>query len=145
MNNTQAIVARVAELYAWIDQAVKELDHIAEPCRACGQCCDFVAYDHRLFVTTPELIFFQARLTDPVKSMTTGRCPYQEQARCSVYDMRFLGCRIFGCARPDAWQNEVMETALQRFKALCDEFDIPYQYMDLATALDQDAAQFSRG
>ncbi len=145
MKNSQTIVARVAELYAWIDRAVKELDHIAEPCRACGQCCDFLAYDHRLFVTTPELIFFQAQLTEPLRSMTTGCCPYQEQGRCSVYDIRFLGCRIFGCGRPCGWQNEVMETALQRLKVLCDEFEIPYQYMDLARTLNNNAARFSQG
>jgi Fe-S-cluster containining protein len=135
MKDTQTICARVAELYAWVDRAVKELDHISEPCQACGQCCDFKAYDHRLFLTSPEFIFFQAHLTDPVKAMTTGRCPYQVQGKCSVYDIRFLGCRIFGCTRPDGWQDELMETALQRFKALCDELDIPYQYVDLATAL----------
>jgi len=124
----------VAELYAWVDQQIQGLE--SEPCQACGKCCDFVAYDHRLFVTTPELIYFQLELAEPVKPMTTGRCPYQEQEKCSIYDIRFLGCRIFGCTRPDTFQNELMESALQRLRELCDEFDISYEYMDLATVLN---------
>ena len=143
MNNTQAIVARVAELYAWIDQEIQGLE--CAPCQACAKCCDFVAYDHRLFVTTPELIFFQLQLAGPVRPMPTGRCPYQEQGRCSVYDLRFLGCRIFGCTRPDTFQNELTESALQRLKALCDEFDIGYEYMDLATVLNLASPASAKG
>ena len=135
MKNIQAIVARVAELYAWIDQAIQEQETSGPSCRACGQCCDFEAYDHRLFVTTPELIFFQLQLNEPVKSMTTGRCPYQEQKKCSVYEIRFLGCRIYGCRRSLSFQTELTEAALQRIRELCEEFDFSYQYVDLATAL----------
>jgi len=143
MKNIQAIVTRVAELYAWVDQQIQGLE--SEPCQACGNCCDFVAYDHRLFVTTPELTYFQLELNGPVKPMPAGRCPYQEQERCTVYDMRFLGCRIFGCTRPDAFQNELMERALQRLRALCEEFDISYEYVDLATALNLAAPAATRG
>ena len=71
MKDIQAILARVAELYAWVDQQIQGLE--CSPCQACGQCCDFSGYDHRLFVTTPELIHFQLQLTEPVRSMTTGR------------------------------------------------------------------------
>jgi Fe-S-cluster containining protein len=139
MNNTQAIVARVAELYAWVDQEIQDHDAAAGSCLACAQCCDFVAYDHRLYVTTPELIYFKAQLgSEPVKPMSTGRCPYQEGQKCSVHTIRFLGCRIFCCKGQSQFQNELMETALQRLKALCEEFDIPYQYTDLATALNQE-------
>jgi len=145
MNNTQVIVTRVAELYAWIDQEIQNHGDVAGSCRACGQCCDFAAYDHRLFVTTPELIFFQVQLNDPVKSMTAGRCPYQAQEKCSVYEIRFLGCRIFGCERSSSFQTELMETALQRLRELCDEFDIPYGYLDLAKALNLAAPAVTSG
>jgi Fe-S-cluster containining protein len=136
MKNIQGIVARVAELYAWVDQAIQAQETTGPSCRACGQCCDFSAYDHRLFVTTPELIYFQLRLAEPVKFMTTGRCPYQVQEKCSVYKIRFLGCRIFGCERSLSLQAELTETALQRIRDLCEEFDFAYRYVDLATALN---------
>jgi len=123
----------VAELYAWVDQQIQGLEHA--PCQACGQCCDFTGYDHRLFVTTPELIFFQLSLNAPVKSMSTGRCPYQMEGKCSVYEIRFLGCRIFGCKRPDEFQTELTESALQRIREICEEFDFAYRYVDLPTAL----------
>ena len=79
MKDIQAILARAAELYAWVDQQIQGLE--CSPCQAAGQCCDFSGYDHRLFVTTPELIHFQLQLTEPVRSMTTGGCPYQEQRK----------------------------------------------------------------
>ncbi len=140
MNNTQAIVARVAEFYTWIDQEIRDHDTVTGSCLTCGQCCDFQAYDHRLFVTTPELIFFKAQLAEPVKPMSTGRCPYQEHKKCSVHAVRFFGCRIFCCKGQAQFQNDLMEVALQRIKAVCEEFDIPYEYVDLPTALNQDTA-----
>ena len=33
-------------------------------CRACGKCCDFKNFGHRLYVTTPELIYFKEKVSN---------------------------------------------------------------------------------
>ena len=70
-----------------------------------------------------------------LKTMPTGRCPYQQGPKCTVHEHRFAGCRIFGCDGDPDFQSELSEEALRRLKALCEEFQVPYRYQDLATAL----------
>ena len=131
-----ALIARVAELYAWIDTELEADPNLAGKCQGCGQCCNFEAYDHRLFVTTPELLYFQHRLnTRPVRTMTGGTCPYQEQNRCTIHTFRFAGCRIFCSHGCEEFQGALTERVLTRLKALCVEFELPYRYMDLKAAL----------
>ncbi len=55
METNSPVVSAVAEVYAFIDSRVAETD---SSCKVCGKCCDFDSYDHRLFVTTPELVYF---------------------------------------------------------------------------------------
>jgi Fe-S-cluster containining protein len=130
------LLEKVAALYDWI-----EARRVQEPirsgrCKACGACCDFPAYDHRLYVTPLELAYLAAKLgTQELQAMSTGRCPYQQGARCTVHEHRFLGCRVFCCDGDPDFQSELSEEALRRLKALCEEFRIPYRYQDLATAL----------
>ncbi len=130
------LVEEVAAVYGWIDSQIGQDPIRAGCCKACGACCDFPAYDHRLFVTPPELIYLGVKVGTPeLKPMTTGRCPYQQGLTCTVHGYRFTGCRIFCCAGDPGFQGEVSEEALRRLKALCEEFGVPYRYQDLATAL----------
>ena len=77
-----------------------------------------------------------------VKPMTTGRgstslttgCPYNIEGKCSVYEHRFSGCRIFSCKGDTDFQSRLSERALKKFKSLCTDLQIPYRYTDLATA-----------
>jgi hypothetical protein len=50
--------------------------------------------------------------------------------------LRFAGCRIFFCEGDADFQSELSESVISRFKSLCTEFDIPYIYSDLRTALN---------
>ncbi len=158
------LIEAVAAVYEWIAaQQIRE-PHRAGQCNACGACCDFPAYGHRLYVTTPELIYLTAKLnvlspagggwaTNPEISlkntgsiclfpshrllpMPTGRCPYQQDNRCAIHEHRFAGCRIFTCRGDPDFQSELSEAALKRFKTLCEESQIPYRYQDLPTALN---------
>ena len=126
----------IAAIYDWIE-ARREQDFThAGRCKACGACCDFRAYDHRLFVTPLELAYLAAKLGgQELRPMPTGRCPYQQGTECTVHEHRFAGCRIFCCDGDPEFQNELSEEALRRFKALCEEFQVPYRYQDLAAAL----------
>ncbi len=130
------LVEEVAAIYDWIDARMKQDSARAGRCQACGACCDFPAYDHRLFVTPPELMHLAAKLGTPeLKRMTTGRCPYQNGSICTVHEHRFTGCRIFCCNGDLDFQSELSEAALGRLKALCEELRVSYRYQDLATAL----------
>jgi Fe-S-cluster containining protein len=130
------LIEEVASLYEWIGEQLRQEAARVGRCNACGACCDFPSYGHRLFVTPPELIYAAARLDVPrLLPMPAGRCPYQQGNRCGIHEHRFVGCRIFHCRGDWAFQGELSEAALKRLKALCEEFRVPYRYMDLPTAL----------
>ena len=131
------LLKRVAEIYKWLDSQIRESVHLAGICEVCGKCCDFAQLDHHLFVTTPEWMYLAANLgAENVKPMTTSQCPYNITGKCSVYEHRFSGCRIFSCKGDTDFQSRLSESALKRFKSICKEFQIPYRYTDLATALN---------
>ena len=131
------LLERVAEIYAWLELRIRRRSDMDGTCRACGDCCDFETFDHRLFVTPPEVIYLAANLSvDNVKAMPTGRCPYNIDGKCGIYEYRFAGCRIFFCQGDADFQSELSESALAGLKSICTEFEIPYRYLDLATALN---------
>ena len=147
------LIKKVAEIYKWLDSQINNNSELTGVCSVCGKCCDFAQFDHRLFVTTPELMYLAAYLgAENVRPMTTGRgstprlcsgqaslttgCPYNIGGKCSVYEHRFSGCRIFSCKGDTDFQNRLSETAVKKFKAICEQFQIPYRYTDLATALN---------
>jgi Fe-S-cluster containining protein len=130
------LLQEVGAIYDRIEARRAQEPARAGRCRACGACCDFPAYDHRLYVTPPELAYLAAKLgVRELEPMVTGRCPYQEGARCTVHEYRFAACRIFGCEGDPDFQSELSEAALRRLKALCEESRIPYRYQELAAAL----------
>lgn len=136
------VVAEVAVLYDWIDTQLQQDRELVGECAACGACCDFVSYDHLLFVTPPEMIYLAAKLNVPsLRQMTSERCPYQEEERCTIHRHRFTGCRIFCCNGDRDFQAELTETVLGKLKSICERYQIAYQYADLGTAL----ATFSTG
>jgi Fe-S-cluster containining protein len=125
---------KVAEIYDWLDSQTSSYNNL---CKSCGQCCYFANLDHRLFVTTPEVMYLAANLGGKnIKPMTANRCPYLTDGKCSVYKYRFAGCRIFCCKADKDVQSRLSESALKKLKSICEEFQIPYRYIDLAIALN---------
>ncbi|MBN2182521.1 MAG: YkgJ family cysteine cluster protein [Sedimentisphaerales bacterium] len=136
-NTPLAGLQKVAEIYEWIERQIYAKNNLVGQCNACGRCCDFDAYDHRLYVSTPEIIYLAASLgVENLKPMTTGKCPYNIDGRCGVYQYRFAGCRIFSCKADVDFQSRLTEAALKKLKSLCTEYEIPYLYTDLASALN---------
>ncbi|MHC4741932.1 MAG: YkgJ family cysteine cluster protein [Planctomycetota bacterium] len=130
------VVEKVEEVYQWLDRQIREQAQGRE-CEACGDCCDFEAFEHRLFVTPPELAYLAAKPGgEELRSMPTGRCPYNIDGKCTIYEHRFAGCRIFACKGDEDFQSRLSEWALEKFKSICTDFDIPYRYADLASALN---------
>jgi hypothetical protein len=127
---------KVAEIYDWLEAQISG-SNTKGLCRACGECCDFDVFDHRLFITLPELIYLKVNLGgENIMSMPTSRCPYNIEGKCTVYEYRFAACRIFYCSGDSDFQSELSEMALTKLKSLCAEFQIPYCYSDLANALN---------
>jgi len=139
------LLEKVAEIYNWLDTQIRDNNKLTGQCNACGKCCDFDKFDHHLFVTPPELMYLTtgqqaANLgAENIKSMPTKRCPYNIDGKCTVYEYRFAACRIFCCDADADFQSELSESALKKLKSLCTEFQIPYRYTDLATALNTKA------
>jgi Fe-S-cluster containining protein len=131
------LIAEMADLYDWIDAQVEQDPDRAGRCDACGACCDFHAYDHRLYVTPPELMYLAARLNaTALKPMLGRRCPYQQGSSCTVHEHRFAACRIFCCKGDSGFQSELSEAVLKKLKALCERLEIPYRYQDLPAAVE---------
>ena len=130
------LIKRVAEIYDWLETQIAD-GNTKGRCRACGECCDFESFDHRLFITGPELMYLRANLGgENIMPMATGRYPYNIEGKCTVYEYRFAACRIFCCSADEDFQSELSETTLKKLKSLCEEFQIPYRYSDLANALN---------
>ncbi len=137
MTSNNHLLKKVAEIYNWLDLQTRYYSDLAMGCDACGRCCDFAQLDHRLFVTTPELVYLSANLGDEnIKPMASTRCPYSISVKCAIYKHRFAGCRIFYCKADADFQSRLSESALKKFKLLCTEFQIQYRYTDLAVALN---------
>lgn len=147
------ILTSVSDIYDWLDSQIREAADLTGGCDACGKCCNFGGpatvsgqepvplsergFDHVLFVTAPEVMYFAENLgSENMKPMPTSRCPYNISGKCSVYEHRFAGCRIFCCKADTDFQSGLSESVAKKFKAICTEFHIPYRYTDLATALN---------
>jgi Fe-S-cluster containining protein len=132
----EKLLQEVAEIYNWLDSQISE--KLSGKCEACGQCCDFITFDHRLYVTIPELMYLAAKLkVDTLKSMPQGQCPYNIEGKCSVYLYRFSGCRIFNCKADTEVQSELSEITIGKLKQLSAKFGVTYRYSDLAAALNE--------
>jgi hypothetical protein len=138
VSEDREIIAEIDRLYQWIDQTLANHRAQAGECNACGKCCDFDAYGHRLYVTHAEMLYFSEKIgTDNLKPMPSGACPYRVNHRCSVHEYRFSGCRIYGCQGDAEFQNQLTEQALDKIKAWCDTLGVPYEYSDLRQALNR--------
>ena len=118
-------------IYSQLDEQIKENP---ADCSACGKCCDFASFGHELFVTSAEMIYLKHNVG--TKPMPTDRCPYQVDNKCTIHPHRFAACRIFFCKANEDFQSELSEQTLNKLKSLCTEFNLPYRYTDLATALN---------
>ena len=132
--------AFLAEIGQILAEASADTDQ-ADDCRACGQCCRFAEFGHRLYVSTGELALLT--LSPPPAAVQPGRCPYQTGPACTARDRRALGCRLFVCQSGSA---ERSAAAYERFHARirhCHaDHALPYLYVELAAGLAELAGGF---
>jgi Fe-S-cluster containining protein len=132
----QAIIEAVERIYSSLEA---ELLQTPDKCKACGKCCDFEFFDHKLYITAPELVYFKTKLAEnkiPLLPMTAGVCPYRRDGKCSVYPWRFAGCRIFNCTGNADLQSQLSEGTIASCKLLCEQLELKYRYMDLKNGLE---------
>ncbi len=135
MQPDSRLLKAVELVYNWLEMENRQR---ADLCKACGKCCDFTRFDHRLFVTTPEIIYLAAKLgPGNIRQMHNGLCPYNEKGQCTIRDYRFASCRIFFCNGDSACQARLSEETIKKFASLCDEFNLSYRYMPLKAALSE--------
>jgi Fe-S-cluster containining protein len=128
----------VRAIYADLE---RELSAMGGRCERSGRCCRFREFGHRLYLTTPELIYMLDGLDPAALEVPEDRCPFLSadpdgKAVCGRRDNRAIGCRIFFCNVLDqAPFNEVYERHHARMTALCERFGLPYEYRELLSAL----------
>ena len=135
LTTNEKLLDEVAEIYDWLDSQINS--KLSSECEACGKCCDFKAFGHRLFVTLPELLYLAEKLNvEKLKTMPKDICPYNVGGKCTVHEYRFSGCRIFNCKTDANIQSDLSEAVLEKLKEVSEKFRIPYRYVDLAIALN---------
>lgn len=141
----------ISDIYESLDVEVE----IKQPvCEQSGRCCRFDTYGHRLYVTGLEIARFLRHVPNEPKSsstsITTGHrlnvlsgnptqlngCVYQVEGLCDVHAIRPLGCRIYFCQPgTEAWQQTVYERYMNELRALHEQYDLPYRYMEWRAGL----------
>lgn len=102
-------------------------------CQASGDCCDFDAFGHRLYVTTLEAEYFFRNSPRQRANQNPSHCPAWGSDRlCKARQGRMLGCRTFFCSpSKSADPNEVYERYYRRVKEIHDRHGIPFRYADI--------------
>ncbi len=130
------LIDQVHQIYKEIESSLRTSPDLAGKCNCCGKCCDFKSFDHLLYVTPPEIEYLAHHIgAENIKPMTEGICPYNEKGKCTVYDYRFSGCRIFCCQGDKEFQSQLTESTLTDLKQLCLKFEMPYSYRQLSEVL----------
>ena len=124
MSSQQPILQDIQQVYDWLNEQIAALN---PSCKICGACCDFDGYGHRLYVTTPEILYFLHCIEKEMRFMDGGVCPYREDGQCGAYSCRFAACRIFTCTSDTRKQHQLSEEAVRRFKQICEKHDLPYR------------------
>ena len=159
-DQNSALCEAVAKILAAADADIAARRPV---CRASGRCCKFETFGHRLYVTMAELLHFARTMNTmekPSESSPSSRpvslpqffaqepiagCPYQIDGLCTARNARPLGCRIYFCdENAQSWQNDLYEEYHAQLRAMHEQFDLPYRYIEWREALKQlDARQDS--
>lgn len=140
-----ADAAFLTELGEILRQGDAAADNRQWVCQACGKCCRFEQFGHKLYVTAGELAYL-IRQSAPEANPQQGAsglqkkpaalCPYQDGDRCLARDGRALGCRLYFCDPAAAdWCNDVYEELHNKIKRLHTAHGLPYIYAELTSTL----------
>ncbi|MDJ0973801.1 MAG: YkgJ family cysteine cluster protein [Planctomycetota bacterium] len=122
--------AELVRIYADLE---RELPRYEFTCAASGNCCDFDAYGHRLYVTTLEAEYFFRNGPEERANDDERQCPQWGTDRlCKARDARMLGCRTYFCG---PYPVEPPDALHERYHAklikLHERYGIEYAYRDI--------------
>jgi Fe-S-cluster containining protein len=122
--------ADLESVYADLD---RELPRYKFVCQASGDCCDFEAFGHRLYVTTLEAEHFLRNSPPRRFNEDPKQCPaWGADRQCKARAGRMLGCRTFYCGtNKNGDPNEIYERYYRRIKDLHAKHEIPFRYADI--------------
>lgn len=125
--------AAFKDLQRLYDELDRELPAWEFTCSASGNCCDFDAFGHRLYVTTLEYAWFHAGTAGRRVNEDDAMCPAWGSDRlCKAREVRMLGCRTYHCGPyPKGGPETIHEKYMARMKRLHDRYGIPYEYKDV--------------
>jgi Fe-S-cluster containining protein len=129
-----AALAALQECYA---QLAVALQPFQRHCAARGNCCNFAATGHRLYVTDLEAARMAAAGVEPERGQAErGLCPFLRGQLCGVREHRAIGCRIYFCDTTyEEERNALYETFLARVREIEATHSIPHRYRNV-TAID---------
>lgn len=132
-----------------LEQIYRRLDESSadRSCRACGICCHFKDFGHRLYATRLEALFLLAKSGGPPHEFTENSCGYQEGSRClawggvggvdgvGVGGGRVLGCRLFFCREAGGYSSDLHERTLAEIKEIAREAGVDAEYGGLGALI----------
>ena len=101
-------------LYREVDA---ELRRLGASCEACGRCCRFAEFGHRLWMTNLEAEYLRAR-HGRREAAEPGACAYLDGASCSAREGRALACRTFHCGLSAGVVEEITNRYFERLREL---------------------------
>jgi hypothetical protein len=119
----RAALAELERVYAQVEKSVA-----GGGCRACGQCCHFRTFGHRLYATRLEALYLIDRCGVPQRPFGEDACGYQEGAACGAREGRALGCRTFFCAGAGGEVPSVHEEALAEISRISERHGVAREY-----------------
>jgi len=138
--NERRAVDALGAVYDWVDGEL----HGVGTCRACGRCCHFKTYGHRLYACYAEALYLLAKHGLPPVNFEDDRCGYQQDAVCLAREGRVLGCRTFFCGRDTRKTRDVHSRALDAIRRITVELGLPWDYRPLVQHLEAPVAGASQ-
>lgn len=119
-------------LYREVDA---ELRRLGASCEACGRCCRFAEFGHRLWMTNLEEEYLRAR-HGRREAVGPGACAYLDGASCSARAGRSLACRTFHCRLPAGVVEEITNRYFEKLRELARAAGRPVKYAGSTTGRD---------
>ncbi len=126
------------------NQLDRHLEAANPHCDSCGKCCRFDDYDHKLFATTLEMLYFFHGLQTLQENgifknirANPHACPFLFKAGCQIRDWRTAGSRYCFCQSLNrVFQSDLSESILKQLRSAHYQIGAIYLYADLRTWLD---------
>lgn len=124
--SSEAAHRALRQLYDLVD---REVDEAGPVCRLSGRCCDFPRSGHVLYASALEVELVRAHHPPPPPEQI-GWCPFYRARRCTLRDLRPLGCRIYFCDAEYERDRmaDISDTAHRRLKQIHDDHEVEYRY-----------------